>query len=50
MNIINYLDDMGYNGLKLDSLLASYHLDNLVDFPTRVTCTSATAIEISEST
>jgi hypothetical protein len=31
--------------LKLDSLLASYHLDNLVDFPTQVTGTSATAID-----
>jgi hypothetical protein len=42
---INYLGDMSSNRLKLDSLLASYHLDNSVDFPIRVTCTSATAID-----
>jgi hypothetical protein len=42
---ISYLDYMDSKRLKLDSLLASYHLDNLVDFPTRVTCTSATAID-----
>jgi hypothetical protein len=44
---INYLDDMGSNKLKLDSLLASYHLCSIVDFPTRVTCTSDTAIDNS---
>jgi hypothetical protein len=42
---INYLDYMGSNRLKLDSLLASYHSDNLTDFPTRVTCTSATVTD-----
>jgi hypothetical protein len=36
---------MGSNRLKLDSVLASYDLDSIVDFPTRVTSTSATAID-----
>jgi hypothetical protein len=42
---INYLDIMGSNKLKLDSLLASCHLCGTADFPTRVTSTLATAID-----
>jgi hypothetical protein len=42
---INYLDDAGTNKLKLNSLLASYNFCSIVDFPTRVTNTSATAID-----
>jgi hypothetical protein len=41
---INYLDDEDTNKLKLNSLPASYHLCSIVDFPTRVTSTSGTAI------
>jgi hypothetical protein len=42
---INYLDHMGNNKIKLETLLASYHLTSIVHFPTRVSNTSATAID-----
>jgi hypothetical protein len=42
---INYLDDRDTNKLRLNTLLASYYLCSIVDFPTRVTSTSATAID-----
>jgi hypothetical protein len=42
---VNYLDDGDTNKLKLDSLLASYNLCSIVNFPTTVTNTSATAID-----
>jgi endonuclease/exonuclease/phosphatase family metal-dependent hydrolase len=40
---MNYLDDMDNNKIRMVSLLASYHLTSIVDFPTRVSNTSATA-------
>jgi hypothetical protein len=42
---INYLDDSGTNKLKLNALLTTYHLCSIVDFPTRIASTSATAID-----
>jgi hypothetical protein len=42
---INYLDDTGSNKPRLNTLLASYHLSSIVNFPTRVSGTSATAID-----
>jgi hypothetical protein len=42
---INYLDDTGNNKPRLNSLLASCHLSSIVDFPTRVSSTSATTID-----
>jgi hypothetical protein len=42
---INYLDDTGNNKIRLVSLLASYHLTSIADFPTRVSNTSATEID-----
>jgi hypothetical protein len=42
---INYLDDVSTNKQKLNFLLASYNLCSIVDFPTRVTNISATAID-----
>jgi hypothetical protein len=42
---VNYLDDMANNKIRLASLLASYHLTSIVDFPTRVSNTSATLID-----
>jgi hypothetical protein len=42
---INYLDDVRINKHKLNSLLATYNLHSIVDFPTRVTNTSAMAID-----
>jgi hypothetical protein len=42
---INYLDDASTNKQKLNSLLASYNLCSIVDFPTRVVNISATAID-----
>ena len=42
---INYLGVMGNNKIRLVSLLASYYLTSIIDFPTRVTKTLATAIE-----
>jgi exonuclease III len=42
---VNYLDDGDTNKLTLDSLLASYNLCSTVNFPTRVTNTSATATD-----
>jgi hypothetical protein len=41
----NYLDDEDTNKLKLISLLTSYHLCSIVDFPTTVTGISATAMD-----
>ena len=41
---INYLENSN-NKLQLDSLLASYNLHSVVDFPTRVTNSSCTAID-----
>jgi hypothetical protein len=41
---INYLED-STNKLKLDTLLASYNLHSTVDFPTRITNSSSTAID-----
>jgi len=42
---INYLENS--NGkLQLDSLLASYNLQSVVDFPTRITSSSHTTIDI----
>jgi hypothetical protein len=40
---INYLENSN-NKLQLDSLLASYILQSVVDFPTRITKSSFTAI------
>jgi hypothetical protein len=42
---VNYLDVGDTNELKLDSLLASYNLCSIVNFPTRVTNISATTID-----
>ncbi|PNF24939.1 hypothetical protein B7P43_G09362 [Cryptotermes secundus] len=42
---VNYLDEAGTKKQKLDSLLASYNLYSIVNFPTRVTNTSATATD-----
>jgi exonuclease III len=42
---VNYLDDGCTNKQKFDSLLASYNLCSIVDFPTRVTNILATAID-----
>ena len=41
---INYLKDSNYK-TKLNSLLATYNLHSTVDFPTRVTEHSSTAID-----
>jgi hypothetical protein len=41
---INYLNNT-YNKLQLDSLLASYGLHSIVDFPTRINNRSSTAID-----
>jgi exonuclease III/uncharacterized protein YutD len=41
---INYLDNTN-NKLHLDSLLASYNLYSIVDFPTRISSCSSTAID-----
>ena len=41
---INYLDNTN-NKLQLDSLLASYDLYSIVDFPTRISNCSSTAID-----
>jgi hypothetical protein len=42
---IKYLDYTGSNKPRLNSLLASYHLGSIVNFPTRVSSISATAID-----
>jgi hypothetical protein len=42
---VNYLDEGGTKKQKLDSLLASYNICSIVNFPTRVTNISATAID-----
>jgi hypothetical protein len=36
---------MDDNKIRLVSLLASYHLSSIMDFPTRVSNTSATAVD-----
>jgi len=41
---INYLDNTN-NKLQLDTLLASYELYSIADFPTRISNTSSTAID-----
>jgi hypothetical protein len=41
---INYLSNSN-NRIQLDSLLATYYLYNIVDFPTRIDNNSATAID-----
>jgi hypothetical protein len=41
---INYLESSNYK-LQLDSLLAIYNLHSVVDFPTRITSSSCTAID-----
>ena len=41
---INYLENSN-NKLQLDSLLASYNLQCVVDFPTRITNSPSTAID-----
>ena len=41
---INYLENSN-NKLQLDSILASYNLPTVVDFPTRITTSSCTAID-----
>jgi exonuclease III len=41
---INYLDN-NKNKLQLDTLLASYNLYSIVDFPTRISNCSSTAID-----
>ena len=41
---INYLDNT-YNKLQLDTLLASYELYSIADFPTRISNTSSTATD-----
>jgi hypothetical protein len=42
---VNYLDDKSTSKTRLSLLLASYHLSSIIDFPTRVSNTSATAID-----
>jgi hypothetical protein len=42
---IKYLENSN-NKLQLDSLLASYNLHSVADFPTRITNSSCTAIDI----
>jgi hypothetical protein len=42
---INYLNDAGTNKIKLHTLPTTYHLCSIADFPSRITSTSATAID-----
>jgi hypothetical protein len=41
---MNYLENSN-NKLQLDSLLASYNLQSVIDFPTRITDSSSTALD-----
>jgi hypothetical protein len=42
---VNYLDEGCSKKQKLDSLLASHNLYSVVNFPTRITNSSATTID-----